>query len=113
LTTSKVKAAEGSMVTFSGAVSADHTVSGTMDFFDNGNPLAQGVAVQVGRATYATSTLALGTHPITASYSGDGHTDAVQTSNMLDQVITGGSQLQVTATSGSLTHAIVVQFSLN
>jgi Pro-kumamolisin, activation domain/Bacterial Ig-like domain (group 3) len=113
LTTSKVKSPAGSTVTFSAAISADHSVSGTVDFFDNGNPLAQGVAVQVGRATYTTSSLVIGTHPITASYSGDGSTNSAQTATPLNQVITGTSQLQITATSGSITHSIQVQFSLN
>jgi hypothetical protein len=113
LTTSKVKAPEGSAVTFSAAISADHALGGTVDFFDNGNPLAQGVPVQVGRATFTTSTLVLGTHPITASYSGDGSTHAATTTTPLNQVITGSSQLQVTATSGNVTHTIQVQFTLN
>ena len=113
LTTSKVKAPEGSPVTFSAAISADHQVGGTVDFLDNGNPIAQGVALQVGRATFTTSSLVLGTHPITASYSGDGSTHSATTSTPLNQVITGSSQLQVTATSGNLTHTIQVQFSLN
>ena len=113
LTTSKVRSPEGSTVTFSAAISADHQVGGTVDFLDNGNPIAQGVAVQVGRATFSTNSLVLGTHPITASYSGDGSTHAATTSTPLNQLITGSSQLQVTATSGNLTHAIQVQFSLN
>jgi len=113
LTTSKVKAPVGSAVTFSAAISADHSVSGTVDFLDNGTPLAQGVPVQVGRATYTTSSLVLGTHPITASYSGDGSTHAAATVTPLNQVITGSSQFQVTAISGTVTHTVQVQFSLN
>jgi hypothetical protein len=113
LTTSKVKAPEGSAVTFSAAISADHQVGGTVNFLDNGNSLAQGVAVQVGRATFTTGSLVLGTHPITASYSGDGSTHSATTSAPLNQVITGSSQLQITATSGNLTHNIQLQFSLN
>ena len=100
-------------MTFSAAISADHSVSGAVDFFDNGNPLAQGVTLQVGRATYTTNALVIGTHPITASYSGDGSTNGSKTSTPLNQVITGSSQLQVTATSGTVTHNIVVQFTLN
>jgi hypothetical protein len=113
LTTSNVKAPSGSTVTFSAAVSSDHTVSGTVNFSDNGTSLAQNVPVMVGRATYSTSTLVIGTHPITASYSGDGSTNSAQTATPLNQVITGSSQLQVTATSGTVNHSIVIQFSLN
>jgi hypothetical protein len=80
---------------------------------DNGVPIAQGVTVLVGRATFTTNALVLGTHPITASYSGDGKTHQSQTATPLEQVITGSSQLQITATSGNLTHSFQLQFSLN
>lgn len=113
LTTSAVKSPEGAPLTLTAAVSADHQVSGTVDFLDNGMPIAQGVTLQVGRATFTTSTLVLGTHPITVSYSGDGSTHSAQTTTPLEQVITGSSQLQITATSGSLTHSLQFQFSLN
>jgi hypothetical protein len=113
LTTSRVKSPAGDPVTFSAAVAADHSVSGTVDFLDSGVPLAQGVTVNVGRATFTTNALLLGTHSITASYSGDGSTHSATTSTPLSQVITGSSQLQITATSGTLTHTVQLQFSLN
>jgi hypothetical protein len=113
LTTSAVKSPVGTPLTLTAAVSANHQVSGTVDFFDNGTPLAQGVPVQVGRATLITSSLVLGTHPLTASYAGDGSTHAAQVTTPLNQVITGSSQLQISATSGNLTHNIQLQFSLN
>ncbi len=46
--------------------------SGTVTFFDNGNPLGAPVNVVSGAATLAISNLSAGTHPITAVYSGDG-----------------------------------------
>jgi hypothetical protein len=112
LTTSAVKSPVGTPVSFSAAISADHTVSGTVDFLDNGKTMAQGVAVNAGRASFTTSNLALGTHPITASYSGDDHTHAAQTSVPLNQVITGAGQLQITATSGTVVHTTTVNFNL-
>ena len=84
-----------------------------MDFFDNGTPLAQAVPVGVGRASFIASSLALGTHNITASYSGDDNTSGAKSAAPLSQVMTGSSQLQITATSGSLSHTTVVNFSLN
>jgi hypothetical protein len=113
ITTSRVKSPQGDSVTLSAAISADHQVTGTVDFMDNGVPIAQGVTVLVGRATFATNALVLGTHPITASYSGDAKTHPNQTATPLEQVITGSSQLQITATSGNLTHSFQLQFSLN
>jgi hypothetical protein len=113
LTSSSIKSPATASVNLIGAVSADHTVTGTVDFFDNGTQIAQGVTLQVGRATFPTNSLVLGTHPITATYSGDPKTDSAQVQTPLSQVITGSSQLQVTAASGSLTHNLQVQFSLN
>lgn len=113
LTSSSIKSPATASVNLIGAVSADHAVTGTVDFFDNGTQIAQGMTLQVGRATFATNSLALGTHPITATYSGDPKTDSAQVKTPLNQVITGSSQLQIAATSGSLTHNLQVQFSLN
>ena len=113
LTTSNVKSPLGSAVTITGAVSADHSVSGTLDFFDNGAPIAQGVSLQIGRGSFISSALVIGTHAITASYSGDGHTNSAKTSTPLEQVITGSSQLQISASSDNLTHAVQVTFTLN
>lgn len=45
--------------------------SGTVTFYDKGNALGSAVALVNGAAQYVTSTLALGQHIITASYSGD------------------------------------------
>lgn len=113
LTTSAVKSPQGSPVTITAVISADHTVTGTVNFFDNGAPIAQGVPVNAGRAAITTSTLALGTHPITAAYSGDSQTNPATTSTPLEQVITGNGQLQISATSGTLTHNIQIAFTLN
>lgn len=112
LTTSAVKTPVGNPLTLTAAVSADHNPSGTVDFLDNGVPIAQGVAVNAGRATATISTLALGTHPLTASYSGDGDTNPSQTATPLNQVITGNGQFQITATSGTVVHNLQVSFVL-
>jgi hypothetical protein len=40
-------------------------------FFDNGAPLSSGVLILGGAASYTTSSLSIGTHSITAEYSGD------------------------------------------
>jgi hypothetical protein len=57
------------------------TPGGTVTFFDGGTPLGAPVSVAGGTATFAISALTPGTHPITATYSGDanfaGSTSAV------------------------------------
>ena len=45
--------------------------TGTVTFFDSGASLGQGTLDAQGHATFSTSALAIGAHPITASYAGD------------------------------------------
>src|SRR5688572_32297004 len=65
----------GQAVTFTATVSAvapeAGTPSGTVQFLDNGTPVGAPVALSVGVATMNTSALTVGSHTITAVYSGD------------------------------------------
>jgi large repetitive protein len=64
------------LVTFTVNVSAvlpgAGTPSGTVTFLDNGSTIGTGT-LSSGVATFTTSALAVGNHPITASYGGDGN----------------------------------------
>jgi hypothetical protein len=66
----------GQSVTFTATVGlvapASGTPSGSVTFFDGGSSIGTGT-VSSGVATFATSSLAVGSHTITASYSGDGN----------------------------------------
>ncbi len=59
----------GQSVTFTATVSPAPS-GGTVQFYDNGVALGGPVTVSGGTASYATNTLSVGNHPITASYSG-------------------------------------------
>jgi len=76
LSSSKNPSAVGTAVTFTAAVSAappgSGTPSGTVTFKD-GATLLGSVALSAGKAALTTSTLALGSHSITATYGGDGN----------------------------------------
>lgn len=72
---------------------------GQVQFFD-GQTLLASIEVEEGVATFTTSELAVGTHPITAVYSGDSDFSG-STSSVLSQVITGST----TATTTTLTAA--------
>jgi hypothetical protein len=73
-------------VTFTATVSeSGGTPSGTVTFSDGGSTLAQ-VALVNGVASYTTSSLTLGTHPITASYGGSA-TESASTSSVLSQQV--------------------------
>ena len=66
----------GRSVTFTATVSASApgtgVRTGTVTFLDAGTPIGTGTLVG-GSATFATSALAVGNHPITTSYGGDGN----------------------------------------
>jgi hypothetical protein len=86
LTSSPSTSTFGQSVTFTATVSAaTGTPSGSVSFYDQGVLIGSGVLVN-GVATLTTSTLAVGTHPITAIYGGDA-TFAPVTSAVLNQVV--------------------------
>ncbi|MGA3093578.1 MAG: Ig-like domain repeat protein [Terriglobales bacterium] len=86
----------GSSVTFTATVTPS-TATGTVTFADGGTTLGTGT-ISGGIATYSTSTLAVGSNSITASYGGDAN-DSGSTSATLTQTV----QNSVTLTSISVT----------
>ena len=86
----------GQSVTFTAAASVPGPFpfliqSGTMTFLDGATVIGTGAINQFGRATFTTSTLAVGSHAITASYPGGtspgGQTIAPSVSAVLTQVV--------------------------
>ncbi len=75
----------GQTVTFTATVTPS-TASGSVQFLDGATVLGTG-AVSGGVATLGASSLAVGTHSITAAYSGDGN-NAAATSAVLTQTVT-------------------------
>jgi hypothetical protein len=74
----------GQAVTFSATIHAGAT--GSVTFLDGTTILGTGVINAAGVATFTTSTLAIGSHPITANYGGDSGYNAA-TSAVLTQVV--------------------------
>jgi hypothetical protein len=69
----------GNPVTFTATVtsSASQAATGTVNFLDNGARIGSGTLKgSPGAATFTTSTLIVGTHPITATYAGDAYNGA-------------------------------------
>ena len=87
LTSDTNPAAAGATVTFKAKVPNDAT--GTVDFFDGATKIGTGT-ITAGVATFSTSTLAVGTHPITATYNGDSNYLNI-TSSAVSEVITQGT----------------------
>jgi sugar lactone lactonase YvrE len=105
----------GSSVTFTATITAESgTPTGTVDFYDGSTLLGSGTSAS-GVATYATSSLTVGTHSITAAYSGDGQFSAF-TSSAVSQVIadftvavgSGQSQSATVAPGGTATYHIAI-----
>jgi len=137
LTSSLNPAFSGVSVTFTATVTTTGSTlpTGTVTFNDNGTALGSPVTLNGSQmATFATSTLALGTHSITAVYGGDSK-NAGNTSAVLSQVIlvaptfnistpttpstllsgqgTMSSTFTVTPTGGAATFAANVIFACN
>ncbi len=83
----------GDNVTFTATVTPN-TATGNMQFLDGTSPLSGMVAIGGGKWTFATATLAVGTHQITAAYQGDTN-DAPGKSAAVAQVV---NQIATTAT---------------
>jgi hypothetical protein len=104
LATSSVKVASGATVTLTATVTASQALSGTVQFADGASALGSPAAVTAGKATLQISTLSVGTHVLTARYSGDAQ-NLPSASNALNEVVTGQAIVQITGTSGSLSHS--------
>jgi len=100
LTSSLNPSTSGQSVTFTATVTAAAgTPTGTVTFSDGSTVLGTG-SLSSGKATYTTKLLSVGSHPITASYSGDTNND-VSTSNLVVQVVNGLPKANVTLTSNN------------
>ena len=75
----------GQSVTFTATVSGS-SPTGTVQFRDGATNLGSPVTASDGIATFTTSTLAVGSHPITAVYSGDAN-NLTSTSNTVNQAV--------------------------
>ena len=94
----------GQSVTFRATVTGNGP-TGTVQFMDGSANLGTPVTLTAGAANLSSSTLAAGTHPITAVYSGDA-SNAPSTSLVLNETILAVSTTTVTS---SLNPAIVTQ----
>ena len=96
----------GASVTLTATVTPIPPVGGTVTFLDNGSSIGAGTTDGGGIATLATSTLAVGSHPLTARFEGDA-THAPSTSTpALSQVVNtaaGANTVNVGAASGMIT----------
>lgn len=103
LTASSASITVTSTVTFTAKVSGNGAVPGGSVTFMNGSNTLGSVAVSAGVATYSTSSLAVGTHSITAVYGGDPD-DAGSTSGAVSVTVTAyGTETDLVASGTKLT----------
>jgi len=87
LTSSSNPATAGLAVTFTAAVSGNGaTPGGTVTFKDGSTVLGTGPLNASGSASMITTTLSVGSHPVTAVYSGDAN-DATSTSAVVTEIV--------------------------
>jgi hypothetical protein len=90
----------GQSVTFTATVSGAGAPTGSVTFYDDGVSLGSG-ALSGGLASFNTAALTVGTHNITATYSGDGNFNP-STALVLAQVVNRASTTTALASASSL-----------
>jgi large repetitive protein len=98
---SSVKAASGQSFNLTASLNPAKTPTGSVTFFDGGTQIGEASVSLSGYALLSVNSLSIGTHEITASYSGDVNNAAVTTKNPFNQVITGTTTITVTAAPAS------------
>ena len=103
----------GTLVTFTATIAPSPGSLGTVTFFDNGAALASNAAIAGGVATFQTSSLSVGTHPLTAQFSG-ATGFAASTSSTLNFVVSAPPpppQVVSVTTNGNIASLAGVQHS--
>ncbi len=87
VTTSANPATFGTLLTFTATANGTAgALTGTVKFQDNGVTIGSGALSSTGVATFSTSTLSTGVHPIVAAYQGDAN-DQPASSTAIQQVV--------------------------
>jgi hypothetical protein len=112
LTTSSVKVQSGTTFTLTGTVHSTNPVTGYVYFMDSTlNTNFQGVPVN-GVATVQLAEVLVGTHVMSAQYSGDPNNQPSQTNGSINQVITGTGQLSVNGTGLGYSHSSTINVTI-
>jgi len=105
----------GETVTFTATVtptSGSAVPTGTVTFTDNGTPLGSPTLDGTGQATFTTSTLTLGDHPIVAAYSGDTNYTSSLSGTLTQTINQADTTTTVTSDVPSSTFGQLVTFTI-
>ncbi|WP_263417411.1 Ig-like domain repeat protein [Terriglobus albidus] len=100
ITSSGSPAIAGSVVTFSITVTGSGGIpAGTVGVKDNGTPIGLVTLNGAGKASFAISTLSVGTHVITADYAGDAKNTASSSTPISQEIVQATTTLRVAASA--------------
>ncbi len=94
----------GQAVTFTASVTSTSagTPTGSVTFLDNGSSIGTGTLDAQAKATFTTSSLTVGAHPITAQYGGDSNFNGSASAAVTQQVNAPPADFTVNASPASL-----------
>jgi sugar lactone lactonase YvrE len=112
LSSSVNPAASGVNVIFTATVAAVGGImpTGTVTFKDGATVLGTSTLDSTGTTTFATTTLSVGSHTITANYSGDKN-DAPATATLIETIQNANTQIALTPSSNPATYAAPETFT--
>jgi hypothetical protein len=110
LTSSLNPSISGTNVVFTATVTGVGSLipTGSVTFSDGANALATILLGATGSGSFPTAALAVGSHSITSSYSGDKNYEAVVSSPLIQTVQSANTQVQLTASANPATYATPV-----
>ena len=115
LSTSSVKAPNGTDVAFTVTVNSSKSLSGTVDLWDTSVSTSAALAsafIVNGSATIHISYLQVGTHVISADYSGDANNQSSRTSGSINVAISGMTTVFVQGATNTLTHSMPINVTI-
>jgi sugar lactone lactonase YvrE len=113
LASSANPAPSGAMVVFTARVSGPTSTmpTGSITFTDSGTTLGSVTVDATGAASLSSSTLAVGTHTVTAGYTGDPNFAAVTSVPLLQTIQNSSTQIALTASANPSTYATPLTFT--
>jgi len=112
ITSTNTKVALGSPVALQASITSANNPTGTVTFYDGSTSIGTPSAVDDNSAVLNISSLAVGTHTITAKYSGDKNNQPSQSGDVLNQTVTGKFTLTINAAAGADSQPITIPATL-